>query len=188
VRPSPTATPQPSPTPAAENSAEAAKDSRFIFFSATVYDRKFTVLRWFNETNSESFTAVSNVDFNLFTNVPEFETADTVYDFFMALDNETVASADPVTARELAQARAALPSDRPAYAVVSGSAGNDALSAFDDFHSYFYANKASLVRIYWQQQQQIVQKALWLRLHPPVVPNPVINFWPIKSAVYRPGQ
>jgi hypothetical protein len=188
VRPNPTAAPQPSPTPAAENSAEAAKDFRFIFFSATVYDRKFTVLRWFSETSPETFTAVSNVDFNLFTSIPEFETQDTVYDFFMALDNETVANADPVTARELAQAGAVLPTDRSAYIVVSGSAGSDALSAFDDFHSYFDANKAWLVRSYWQKQQQMAQQELWLRLHPPVIPNPVINFWPIKSAVFRPGQ
>jgi len=88
----------------------------------------------------------------------------------------------------LKQARNALPATVPGYTVVSGTATADVLQGLDALQVYFEANKNALVQAYSVQQAQFAAEQLQLKLNPPVRPNTVINYWPIKSSVYPTGS
>jgi hypothetical protein len=158
---------------------------QLLFFSATVYDHQFSVIQRFNGDNG--WTAVTNIDCN-YLDIFGFAEGDTFYEIFMALDNESAAQANAATAAWLEQARAALPANVPKYIIVSGSASPDDLQELDALHSYYSANSVSIIQAYRQQQARNAALALQLKLHPPVRPNTVIDYWPIKSRVYLTGS
>ncbi len=179
VFPAPVPTPTPAPTPASPLPVFQPALNQELFFSATVYDHQFTVLRWFD--GDRGLAVVSNLDFNYFTTYAFF-------DIFMALDNESSTNADPTTAAWLAQARASLPANAPRYVVVSGTATADDIQQLDALNAYVVANSSNIVQAYQQQQALDAAQALQLKLHPPVRPNTVINYWPIKSSIYLTGS
>jgi hypothetical protein len=155
-----------------------------MIFSATVYDHQFSVIRQFD--GDQRVVAVSNIDFSYFTTQASFIEGDSYYDLFIALDEESSSAADPVTSAWLAQARGTLPANTPSYVVVSGTASADDVAGLNAIHSYYAANSTGILRAYQQLQAQNAATAQWLKLHPPRRPNTVINYWPIKSAVYLP--
>ena len=157
---------------------------QLLFFSATIYDNQLTVLQYFD--GNRGMVAVSNINFNYLT-IDGFVEGDTFYEIVMARDEESSADADPVTAARLAQARGVLPAGAPGYVVVSGTASADTIQVLDAMHTYFGANSGVLVQQYRQWQTQNSARALQLKLHPPIRPNTVINYWPIKSSVYSTG-
>jgi hypothetical protein len=175
VFPAPVATPTPAPP-------QRYANYDFLLFSATVYDDKLTVLQWFY--GGESMVAVSNLNFDYVAGLYGFVEGDTFYQIIAFLDNESSADADPQMAAWLKEARQALPPLVPGYIIVSGTASADVLQGLDALDVYFGANKSALVQAYNRQQAQFAAEALQLKLHPPVRPNTVINYWPIKSSVY----
>ena len=177
VFPVPVATP--TPVPAIPSPQSPPPFEQPLFFSATVYDHQFTVVRWFDR--NQDLALVSNLDFSYFTTYD-------FYEIFMGLDIESSADADPVTAGWLAQARKSLPANMPAYLIVSGSATADEIQELDAFHAYVAENSSNIVQAYQRQQEINAALALQLKLHPPVRPNTVINYWPIKSSVYLTGS
>jgi hypothetical protein len=177
VFPAPVATPTPTPP-------QLYANYDILLFSATVYDGKLTVLRWSN--GGESMMAVSNINFDYVTGLYGFVEGDTFYEIVAFLDDEFSTDADPETAGWLKQAQNALPPLVPAYVIVSGTATADVLQGLDALHVYFGANKNALVQAYSARQAQFAAEQLQLKLHPPVRPNTVINYWPIKSNVYLP--
>ena len=179
VFPAPVPTPAPAPTPASPLPVFQPALDQMLFFSATVYDHRLTVLQWFD--GNRGLAVVSNLDFNYFTTYAFFE-------IFMALDNESSADADPTTASWLAQASASLPANAPGYVVVSGTATADDIEELDALDAYVVANSGNIIQAYQQQQALDAARALQLKLHPPVRPNTVINYWPIKSSVYLSGS
>jgi len=70
---------------------------------------------------------------------------------------------------------------------VSGTATAEEAQALNDLHGYYAANSAGLIQTYTQKQAQWAAQLLQLQLNPPVRPNTVINYWPIKSSIYRTG-
>jgi hypothetical protein len=171
------------PTPAPEHPLYA--DYILLVFSATVYDGKLTVLQW--SYGDQSMVAVSNLDCDYLSTLYGFVDSNTFYDIIAFRDDESSADADPRSATWLKQARKALIPTVPGYIIVSGTADADTVQGLDALHVYFGANKNALAQAYARQQAQWAGKQLQLKLHPPVRPNTVINFWPIKSSVYPTG-
>jgi hypothetical protein len=185
VFPVPVSTPTPTPDNSLPSLVPAVEYDQLLFFSATVYDHQFSVIQRFG--HNAGLVAVSNVNFEFF-DIFGFTAGNTFYDIFMALDHGLSKDADATTAAWLAQARGSLSPISPGYVVVSGTASADDIRALDALHSYFSANSNSLIQAYRQQQAQNAERALQLKLHPPVRPNTVINYWPIKSNVYITGS
>jgi len=179
IFPTPVATP--TPAPVIPPWMQGVEYDQLLFFSATIYDNQLTVLQYFD--GNRGMVAVSNINFNYLA-IDGFVEADTFYEIIMARDDESSADADPVTAAWLAQARGALTAGAPGYVVVSGTASADTIQALDAIHTYYGASGSILVQEYRQWQQQNAARLLQLKLHPPVRPNTVINYWPIKSSVY----
>lgn len=177
------------------SSAVPGKAFQTIFFSATVYDHQITDLRWFAGT--QSFRALSNVDFNYFTGFAQFETSSTVYSYFMLLDNETTSSADAATRALLAQARRQLPnlslsaSTPSSYVVVGGAPPGDsgACSPLDAMQAYYDANRDGLVLDYQARAADEAAAAQALRNRLPAAQaDTVVNFWRINSPSAKAGN
>ena len=174
------------PAPVIPFPAPAYEYNQLLIFSATVYDHRLAVLKWLDGNNG--LVVVSNIDFNDFTTVDGFIAGDTFYEVIISLWNDQAADADAVTAGWLAQARAALPGPAPGYIVVSGSASAEDTQALDTIHAYYGANSSALTQAFARQQARYAALLLQLKLHPPVRPDTVINYWPIKSSVYLKGS
>jgi hypothetical protein len=159
------------------------KQGKILFLSATVYDRQFTEVRSYGGVSPE-LRAYVNIDFNYFSTVSEIETADTVYLLMFGLGNDT---ADALVQRGGQPPNlAAFPQDRSAYQIIEGSVADHAedIAALDALCVYYDVNKAQMVAAYNQQQADNAARAQWLKDHPPVQPDTVINYWPVKNSVY----
>lgn len=164
---------------ALEQSQPAPKKNVALFFSATVYDREITQLTWADERGFHR--AFSNLDFNYFGR-PMFETADTSYFMMMGLVNQTRdrAVASNVQLPGLAQFSRTLSQ----YIVVQDDAKpptEQSLKWLDDLHNYFDANKQQMIDGYNKSVADQIARQQWLKEHPPVPQNTVINFWRVNS-------
>ena len=159
------------------------KDYKMLLLSATVYDHQFTELRW-NDGNGAVLRAYVNIDFCYFTTVTNLETDDTVYDLMFAWSNDTVASL--TQAGQPPPNLAAYPPGRSSYQIIAGDANAhpDALVALDALCIYFDANRAQMVAAYNQREADNAAHQQWLIDHPPVQPDTVMYFWPIKGSAY----
>jgi hypothetical protein len=184
--------PTPSPTPPVGKrirsmQQQAAKKTVMLSVSATVYDRQITLVRWSDKSGTHR--AFSNVDFNYFSGTPVVETADTSYFLIMGLGNEThgQAATDNIPLPVLAY----FSGTGAQYAVIQDGSTpptEESLKQIDDLHAYFNANKQWMIDEYNKRQQADAKRQQWLKDHPPVPKDTVINFWPKKSSVYLSGQ
>ena len=185
--------------------ARAQKKSAVLMLSATVYDRQVTELRW--RSGDRDYRAWSNVDFNYLAGLGEIETADCVCLLIMGLGNEArealAEGADPVAAGErLAAAQslaeqwagkgvpdlAKFPAGRSTYLLSGEAPADDSLAALDALHRYFDTHRLRLIADYTQREATRSAREQWLKEHPPVPQDTVINFWPKKSNNYPTGK
>jgi hypothetical protein len=156
---------------------------QILSLSATVYDHQFTALRWYDGT-APGLQAYVNLDFSYFSDVSTLETAATEYDLIFALGNDTASSLSQ--AGQPLPDFSAVPAGHSGYQIVAGdpSTHPDAIAALNALCAYYDANSAQMIAAYNQQQAVNAAQQQWLQTHPPVQPNTVINFWPVKSNVY----
>ncbi len=177
----PIATPAPVPPP-----GPAYDSLDLMLCGATVYDGQFTVLQRLDE--NPGLVVVANFDFDWLTSSEGFVAGDTFYEMIVAMDNESSADADPVTMGWLTQARSSLSPAVPGYIVVSGTASSDDVQALNGLLAYFQSNSQELLSEYQRIQAQYATALRQQKLHPGARPDTVINYWPIKSAVYLTGS
>ena len=160
---------------------QESKKSEVLFLSATVYDREVTQLRWFGEGGE--FQAFSNIDFNFLSGLGVIETDDTVYSILMGLGNESRAAASEQNRTATAQVPLLnqFSPKRAEYFVVEDKAKPataEALAGIDALHRYYDANRERLAEDYKQREAARVEREIWLKAHPPIPRDTVINFWP----------
>lgn len=191
--------PPPPPPPTAEEIAVAKaawersgphKKYEMLFLSTTVYDRKVTELRWFQ--NQRECRVFSNIDFNFLCGAGEFETEDTVYMLMMGIGNETSEQVEgfnqyarengwPKRSQKQIPALETFSKTRSEYVVVEDEAHaappEEDLAALDALHIYFDANKQRLVEEYTNREAARIAQEQWLKEHPPVPKDIVFNYW-----------
>jgi len=185
------------PTAEQLQAAEARMQKEYVvlFFTAMVIDRSVTALSWQHE--GQQYRAFSNVDFNYFCGVHEIETADSVYWLLMGAGDQTREQAEAerteAVAHGLAQFAVPIPQraefsvTRSEYVVAGGTAGesNGAFKWLDALHVYFDAHRDRLIADHTTREAARIVREQWLKNHPPVPQDTVINFWPVKSTNYR---
>lgn len=199
---------QPPPTPSAPPptaeeiaAAKAAWDREphkkyeILFLSATVYDHKVTEVRWYG--GKREFRVFSNIDFNYLRGLGSFETEDTVYTLLMGIGDETTESVTefnqyaaergfPKKAWKNIPAVETFSRTRSEFAVVedkvNGAPAEEDLTALDALHVYYDANKQRLIEESVKLQAANEERARWLKEHPPVPKDTVINYWKKTSA------
>ena len=152
--------------------------------SATVYDHQFTEVRWYGNGGTPDLRVYVNMDFNYLTTIGTLQTANASYELVMGLGNETADSL--IQAGEQPPNLASFSTGYSSYQVITGNPADHAsdLAALNAFLAYYDANSAQLFSTYQQQQAANAAQQAWLQAHPPVQPNTVINYWPVKSQVY----
>lgn len=174
------------------------KQSDVLFLSATVYDHSFTEIRWVS--GERRWSAFSNIDFNLLAGAGGVETEDTVYSLFLGLGNATTGATEspeggtpedqtPAPEQKAFPALDQLSPTLAQYLVVKDEPdvaplAKD-LAALDALHRYYDANKERLAGEYVKREAARIEREQWLKDHPPVAQDTIINFWPIRSTNYR---
>ena len=189
--------PEPKPlSPAERAAAEARAKKNFdvLMISATVYDRRVTELRWY--VGNHEYRAWSNIDFNYIAGHGEIETEDTVYLLIMGIGNdsaEAVEAANQNAAAFGSSWRKELPpserfSDKRSEYLLADAEKETpppkALAPMDALHTYYDANRERLAEESIRHQAERIAHEQWLKEHPPVPKDSVINFWPKRSRNY----
>ena len=204
----PVSTPVPQVLSLAESAAaeaRAAKKSAVLMLSATVYDRQVTELRW--QAGGRQYRAWSNIDFSYFAGKGEIETTDCVYFLIMGLGHETresvaewnrfapewerLAAAEGLVGQWATKAvpdLAKFPAGRSTYLLTGEAPADDSLAALDALHRYFDAHRLQLIANYGKREVQRTAREQWLKEHPSVPQDTIINFWPKKSRNYPTGK
>lgn len=189
---------------AAETAALMAQARRVVqvtlSLSCTVHDSGVTEVRWSHE--GAEYRALSSIDFNTARGVSGFEVDGKRYTVFMgvgrAMSQSTLARLQASGTKlpaSMAQPAPALPASVMAdiaqnggsrYVVLSAPEQADAaaFAGMDALHTYFDAHKADIVAAWNQSEAERVAHEQWLKDHPPVPQDTVIQFWPKKGSRY----
>ena len=159
--------------------------TEFVVFSATVYDRRVTELRW-NE-GGRAFRAVSNIDFSLFSGIGEIDLGMTRVLYLMAIGN--AATIDPRTRTvlapppEVATALQALPANFSAYAILGDAPpeSDRTLQILDKIHPYFDANRARVIQAFEAREAERLARLEYEKAIPPPPFDAPLSFWLQKS-------
>lgn len=189
--------PQPAPlTPEQSALAEARAKKNFdvLMILATVHDRRMTELRWY--VGGHEYRAWSNIDFNYLAGHGEIETEDTVYLLIMGIGNDSAEAVEAVK-QNAAAFGSSWHKELPPAESFSGKRSEyllanveketpppEALAPLDALHTYYDANRQRLAEEYIRREADRIAREQWLREHPSVPQNTVINFWPKKSRTY----
>jgi hypothetical protein len=173
----------------------AAKKQELLSLSATVYDRQVTEVHL--AAGDRDITIFTNIDFNLLAGQSSFETDDTLYTMLIGLGNETREHVEAIVPGAtqpggLENTVKTIPTPdsfsqiRSEYIVAegaeSGQLPDGVLQALDALHSFYDANKQRLADEYARREIERVEQEQWLKEHPPVPKNAVINYWFGKGA------
>ncbi len=157
-----------------------------LLLSATVFNHQVTQFSW--NYNGVTYQGYSNIDLTLFAGDTEFSVGNTTYSFLI---NATGVGANPITGAPVAVPSIpelpALTATQSAYVVVTTNGvtiPDEAVAPIEALHDYFDANRSAIAAAAAQRQADAAAQAQWVKDHPPVPQNTVINFWPIKSTVY----
>jgi len=193
--------PPPPPPPTAEEVAAAeaaaarialnyqAKRHELLFFSATVYDGRVTEVSWFD--NQHEYKVFSSIDFNHLAGLGWFETADTEYMLLLGVADQTSEQVaifnQRVRDKGWPQLQREIPPpesftlNRAEYFVVEDEnhpePTPEQLKALDDLHVYYDANKLRLIEEHARREAAQAERVQWLKDHPPVPKDIVINYW-----------
>jgi hypothetical protein len=192
--------PPPPPPPMSEKEYEALraseewkevvgkhKDSQMLFLSATVYDHKRTFVRWYgNGTPMKCFAAWSNVDFNHLSGLGGFESDGIQYALLMGIGNADTARSNLRISKPTPEigepAVPDLPSDRPAFVLVEGDEKDiEGMAPMLGIHKLYTVEKSRFAAAYVGRERARVEREAYLKAHPPITPDTVIQFWSRKS-------
>ncbi|MEQ1933518.1 MAG: hypothetical protein ABL962_06530, partial [Fimbriimonadaceae bacterium] len=72
------------------------------------------------------------------------------------------------------------------YVIISApeKADGEAFRGIDDLHRYYDAHKDELIAEWKQNEADRIAREQWLKEHPPVPQDTVIQFWPKKGSRY----
>ena len=161
--------------------------TRLVFVSATVFDHSRTLLRCHPNGNSgKEITAWSNLDFNHFRGVSNFEvkTADggvRRYNLIMGIGDEDTYQRTAVLARHKLKYNRpeipSLPDGQPAYVIQGTAPDAGAVQLVADLHE-LYRCEGGRMETAWQAriQAEAEQRAYFLA-HPPTPKDVTMNFW-----------
>jgi hypothetical protein len=186
--------PAPVKEPTADEIATAERMEKkahaILNITATVYlyeSRTVTELTWRDEeTGNHEYRAYSNADFRYLTQMHFLESETTIYSWFpfvseydlrnLPADEEAPRLPDLVFSGKDAEYFV----DSRAKSVETEEA---TLAGLDYLHAFYQLNYAKLKQDYEKRMAENEAREKELRDNPPIKPDTVIHFWPIKSGI-----
>lgn len=164
-----------------------AKFQYSLCLSVTVYDGKVSELRWW-EDGLEN-VVWSNINFMHFCPFWDLETTDAYY-WLMVWGWETTTSevlamnAQAKTSEQLTHLPpVTLPSFEKAGPKWQAASrlSEGAKRAMNDFHEYYRKHGGQMAGAYARQEADAKAQEEWLKAHPPIPQDTIINYFPIRS-------
>lgn len=161
------------------------------FLGVTVYDGQFSEVRWYE--NGQENVVWSNINFMHFAPMGDLET-DTAYYWIMLWGWETT-TAEVKALNATAQSREELtplpPETLPPLGKVgprwmaAGPLSENAKRAMNDFHEYYRLHGREMAAAYRQREEEAKAHEEWVKAHPPIPQDTVVNFFPIRSSAFK---
>lgn len=165
-----------------------AKFQYYPFFGVTVYDGKYSEIRWKDEEQEN--VVWSNVNFLHFAPFGDLET-ETAYYWIMLSGWETTTAevkamnAEARTREELTPLPPAtlppLAKAGPQWQATGPLSGN-AKRAMNDFHAYYRTHGTQMAVGYAKREAEAKAHEEWMKAHPPIPEDTVITYFPIRSS------
>ena len=165
-----------------------AKFQYSLCLSVAVYDGKVSELRWWEDGREN--VVWSNVNFLHFCPFGDLDTPDAYY-WLMVWGWETT-TAEVRAMNSEARTREELtplpPETLPPLAKggprwqAAGPLSEGAKRAMHDFHEYYRKHGAQMAVDYAKREEEAKAHEEWLKAHPPIPQDTVINYFPIRSA------
>lgn len=188
----------PTPEEIAAWRGREAKAQQFIQLSATVIDRRVSILRWSDATTE--YHAVSNIDFHYLCGVGDFETADTVFTFFMGIGSETFSAEERAAGaleRRLAEfgltrlpAPHEFPSQSPSWRLIRTVPvripGVTTSAAIDALHAHFARHREECEASWRRREAARLEAEQRRRENPPPPERVRVRFWAEKPVAVEP--
>lgn len=152
-------------------------ESHFVNVSATVYDQSRTLLSCQSiEHPDKSITVWSNVNFNHFCGVGNFESkgADGKlrgYHLMMSIGNE--GGKQPADGSQIPN----LPSGNPAFVIVTENPAPEAVRLIEDLHALYRAQGAKMAADQIARKKAEDEKRAYLLANPPKPKDVTVHFW-----------
>jgi len=202
LKPTPVPTPvvvTPEATPTADELEEMrrleSKRYAYAFLSCTVYDNQFTEVEWYEDGQWVSF--LTTINFHYLSPWSDFETADSLYSIFMGLGDCSRADFEGTREAFIGEntfgfhprpwpfglLQRQQQTGKSSWQITAKSpASKEVMQAIDDLHRYFDANRDDLLREYKEIEAARLAQEQWLKEHPPVPKDSVVEFFPIRSS------
>jgi hypothetical protein len=142
-----------------------------LALSATVYDGKFTELKW--QYEQKQYCVFSPINFHHFEGTPSFKDGDDDFLLLMTIGDAGSGMSD----RWLPSAED-FGSDTLEYIVVEGDDNEEAFTAVDAMHRYYVKNKEDLIIRSTNLKKLSEAQKRYDAENPPVKRDTVTNFWP----------
>ncbi len=161
------------------------------FLGVTVYDGQFSEVRWWDD--GQENVVWSNVNFLHFAPMGDLET-DTAYYWIMLSGSETTSEqvrALNGEATSPSEMTALPPKELPPLSqagpkwMAEGKLSAAAERAMEDFHEYYAQHGPEMAAAYKQREEEAKAHEEWVKAHPPIPQDSVINFFPIRSTTFR---
>jgi hypothetical protein len=189
-------TPEAPPTAAELEEMQRLESKRYAyaFLSCTVYDHEFTEVEWYEDGQWVSF--LTTIDFHYLSQLSDFETADSLYSFFMGLGDCSREDFEGTREAFIGENKFGFhprpwpfgllqrqqQTGKSAWQITAKSpASKEVMQAIDDLHRYFDANRDNLIRECKEIEAARLAQEQWLKEHPPLPKDSVVEFFPIHS-------
>ena len=175
---------------------ERMSKRRLVIVSATVFDHKYSFVRWQVMGGGGSklqFTGWSNVDFNHFQGLGGLSADGIEYMLLMCVGNRD-------TAREKARAELygrsyipqvppEMPGWEPTFILENGDPSADyVVHPIRKLHTLYVTERFRLANVYQVRQSALAEREAWLRVHPPVRKEPVLLHYAVQPKKDQPKR
>ncbi len=179
------------PSASAEIEEWETKREEWLGIDVTVYDGKFSEVRWYAE--GHVITIWSNVNFMHFSSMADFETPDAIYGMMVTGWDVTTKEAEAQNAQATTPAEImpfpprslrTLAKVGPQWQPV-GVISREATEVMNDLHAYYRKHGTKMAREYEQRIAEAEAREAWEKKHPTKPQDTIINFFPIRSTFFK---
>lgn len=163
------------------------RETQIAFVSATVYDRRRTRLTVYpNDGIDKAVTVWSNLDFNHFSGLGNFEAQDAggetrAHYLLMGIGNEN----SELRRRLLAEsgidyaepAIPSLPDDQPAFVISTKAPDQDSVKIIEDLHALYRTEGGRMAEACAAREKAYEERRAYLLANPPKPKDVTVHFW-----------
>lgn len=193
--------PRPAPPQEREASGEFAewieeqRESRIAFVSATVYDRRRTLLTCYPSGGDDAVTVWSNLDFNHFSGIRTFEATGAdgetrSYNLMMGIANQDTKQWRKLSARRKIEWEIPniphLPDGAPAFVIETKNPAPESLQLIEDLHALYRTEGRRMAKDAAAREKAYAEKKAHLLANPPKPKDVTVHFWKRETTAETP--